>query len=46
MDFEFIGIAIIVIIVISTIILEKNLRTIAQQNNRVIELLEEIKEKE
>lgn len=46
MDFEFIGIAIIVIIVISTIILEKNLRTIAQQNNRVIELLEKIEKKE
>ncbi|MBS3679869.1 hypothetical protein KGF86_06570 [Ornithinibacillus massiliensis] len=38
-----IGIAIVLIIFFSSSIMEKRLKTIEKQNNRVIELLEEIR---
>ncbi|WP_339215055.1 hypothetical protein [Ornithinibacillus sp. FSL M8-0202] len=39
-----IGIAIVLIIFFSSSIMEKRLKTIEKQNNRVIELLEEIRD--
>lgn len=39
-----IGIAIVLIVFFSSSIIEKRLKTIEKQNNRVIELLEEIRD--
>lgn len=40
-----IGIAIVLIVFFSSNIIEKRLKSIEEQNNRVIEILEEIKDK-
>jgi hypothetical protein len=40
-----VGIAILLILFFSTSIIEKTLKSIEKQNNRVIELLEEIRDK-
>lgn len=40
-----IGIAIILIVFFSSSIIEKRLKSIEKQNNRVIEILEEIRDK-
>ncbi|MFE0506750.1 hypothetical protein ACWF7H_16985 [Peribacillus butanolivorans] len=41
----FVGIAIILIVFFSSSIIEKRLKNIEKQNNRVIEILEEIRDK-
>ncbi|MFJ5752047.1 hypothetical protein ACIP97_26335 [Peribacillus frigoritolerans] len=41
----FIGIALILIVFFSSSIIEKRLKNIEKQNNRVIEILEEIRDK-
>ena len=41
----FVGIAILIVIVISTSTIEKSLKSIEKQNARVIELLKEIRDK-
>ncbi|MDP9741513.1 UNVERIFIED_ORG: hypothetical protein QFZ59_003343 [Bacillus sp. B2I3] len=41
----FIGIALILIVFFSLSIIEKRLKNIEKQNNRVIEILEEIRDK-
>ncbi|MBD8136028.1 hypothetical protein [Peribacillus frigoritolerans] len=41
----FVGIALILIIFFSSSIIEKRLKNIEKQNNRVIEILEEIRDK-
>ncbi|USL11068.1 hypothetical protein [Bacillus bombysepticus] len=41
----FVGIALILIVFFSSSIIEKRLKNIEKQNNRVIEILEEIREK-
>ncbi|MFS0605310.1 hypothetical protein [Peribacillus frigoritolerans] len=41
----FIGIALIFIVFFSSSIIEKRLKNIEKQNNRVIEILEEIRDK-
>jgi hypothetical protein len=41
----FVGIALILIIFFSSSIIEKRLKNIEKQNNRVIEILEEISDK-
>ncbi|MFS0599512.1 hypothetical protein AB1L16_22685 [Peribacillus frigoritolerans] len=41
----FIGIALILIVFFSSSIFEKRLKNIEKQNNRVIEILEEIRDK-
>lgn len=41
-----IGIAIVLIVFFSSSIIEKRLKSIEKQNNRVIEILEEIRDKE
>ncbi len=40
-----VGIAIVLIVFFSSSIMEKRLKTIEKQNNRVIEILEEIRDK-
>ncbi|WP_175423010.1 MULTISPECIES: hypothetical protein [Lysinibacillus] len=40
-----VGIAIVLIVFFSSSIIEKRLKSIEQQNNRVIEILEEIRDK-
>ena len=40
-----IGIAIVLIVFFSSSIIEKRLKSIEEQNNRVIEILEEIRDK-
>ena len=42
----FVGIAILIVIVISTSMIEKSLKTIEKQNDTVIELLKEIRGKQ
>ncbi|MED4690692.1 hypothetical protein [Peribacillus frigoritolerans] len=41
----FVGIALILIVFFSSSIIEKRLKNIEKQNNRVIEVLEEIRDK-
>ncbi|USK74281.1 hypothetical protein [Peribacillus frigoritolerans] len=41
----FVGIALILIVFFSSSIIEKRLKKIEKQNNRVIEILEEIRDK-
>ncbi|MCK2020849.1 hypothetical protein [Peribacillus frigoritolerans] len=41
----FVGIALILIVFFSSSIIEKRLKNIEKQNNRVIEILEEIRDK-
>ena len=41
----FVGIALILIVFFSSNIIEKRLKNIEKQNNRVIEILEEIRDK-
>ncbi|MFD4820562.1 hypothetical protein [Peribacillus butanolivorans] len=41
----FVGIALILIVFFSSSIIEKRLKIIEKQNNRVIEILEEIRDK-
>ncbi|MCM3170134.1 hypothetical protein [Peribacillus frigoritolerans] len=41
----FVGIALILIVFFSSRIIEKRLKNIEKQNNRVIEILEEIRDK-
>ncbi|MFE4075661.1 hypothetical protein [Peribacillus sp. YIM B13477] len=41
----FVGIALILIIFLSSSIIEKRLKNIEKQNNRVIEILKEIRDK-
>jgi hypothetical protein len=41
----FVGIALILIVFFSSNIMEKRLKNIEKQNNRVIEILEEIRDK-
>ncbi len=41
----FVGIAIVLIVFFSSSIMEKRLKSIEKQNNRVIEILEEIRDK-
>lgn len=41
----FIGVALILIVFFSSSIIEKRLKNIEKQNNRVIEILEEIRDK-
>ncbi|MFZ4201594.1 hypothetical protein [Lysinibacillus sp. NPDC056220] len=40
-----VGIAIVLIVFFSSSLIEKRLKTIEKQNNRVIEILEEIRDK-